>query len=63
MHLCQLDRKPDSWFVRYRTLTGIGNIIYTLRVTASVLGSQMHIACHGHGILCRWLVFLAKLFQ
>ena len=63
MHLCQLDRKPDSWFVRYRTLTEIGNIIYTHRVTVGVLGAQVHIARHGQGILHHWLVFLAKLFQ
>ena len=63
MHLCQLDRKPDSWFVRYRTLTGIGNIIYTLRVTAGVLGAQVNIARHGNQIVHCCLVFLAKLFQ
>jgi len=63
MHLCQLDRKPDSWFVRYRTLTGIGNIIYTHRVTASGLGSQVYITRHGHGTGPFWLVLPAKLFQ
>ena len=63
MHLCQLDRKPDSWFVRYRTLTEIGNIIYTHHVTAGVLGSQVNIARHGHGISYFWLVLPAKLFQ
>jgi hypothetical protein len=63
MHLCQLDRKPDSWFVRYRTLTENGNIFYTHRVTAGVLGSQVHIARFGYRILYRWHVLPAKLFQ
>lgn len=63
MHLCQLDRKPDSWFVRYRTLTENGNIIYTHRVTAGVLGSQVYIARHGYEFVHFWLVFPGKLFQ
>jgi hypothetical protein len=63
MHLCQLDRKPDSWFVRYRTLTEIGNIFYTHRVTASVLGSQVHIARDSRHTLCRMLVLPTKLLQ
>ena len=63
MHLCQLDRKPDSWFVRYRTLAENGNIFYTHHVTGSGLGPEVHLARHGQGGRHRWLVFLTKLFQ
>jgi hypothetical protein len=63
MHLCQLDRKPDSWFVRYRTLAEIGNIFYTHHVTGSDSGPQVHIACDRQVRRGRWLALLAELFQ